>query len=554
MSDLEYFTVTSAGIGAIGVDYVDPDTHPDETVVFAFVDFVPREPAGTVHWLSGLTPPRGVQLDAVRARYSPEDGQLRTIIGNPNNEKQLITVTGNLFTLTYSGQPTANIAHPATPAQVQAALEALSNIAVGDVYVSGKMQNEKQTITISTATGGTFKLATAAAPTEWTGPISRTASASSVQAFLQALSTIGSDGCSVTGPTGGPWIVQFTGTLAGVEVGLLVKDQSLLTPSGTITIVQTVQGSTGTPFTVNFVGSLQGTDVSQMSATNATVSTVTAGTADLGVELVANTPVLELGVDKDGHDVELIYDVVFTVPDLDPFKEDRKVSPFAIAAPKTGGMTGRDQAGHPQCRCRGRDLDTGRLPALHRRLRGASQRRASAAGRHRRDHPHRGAVADHPVGTAGLRRGRLHLAVVGGPSRRLLHHRPPQGQGPTGAPTRHRGPLGHRDHRAGSGAGLESGVSLASPANRLDTMPAELPTLTLGWEGVKWASMYLRQPNGPRVGQRFEFTTRQLRFILHWYALNDDGSWVYHHGARRLAKGSGKSPFAAALALIEFCA
>lgn len=97
-------------------------------------------------------------------------------------------------------------------------------------------------------------------------------------------------------------------------------------------------------------------------------------------------------------------------------------------------------------------------------------------------------------------------------------------------------------------------MSLASPANRLDTMPAELPTLTLGWEGVKWASMYLRQPNGPRVGQRFEFTTRQLRFILHWYALNDDGSWVYHHGARRLAKGSGKSPFAAALALIEFCA
>ena len=94
---------------------------------------------------------------------------------------------------------------------------------------------------------------------------------------------------------------------------------------------------------------------------------------------------------------------------------------------------------------------------------------------------------------------------------------------------------------------------MISPANRLDTLPAELPTLTLGWEAAKWAAMYLRQPNGPTAGQRFELTTRQLRFLLHWYALHEDGSWVYHHGVRRLAKGSGKSPFAAALALMEFC-
>ena len=94
---------------------------------------------------------------------------------------------------------------------------------------------------------------------------------------------------------------------------------------------------------------------------------------------------------------------------------------------------------------------------------------------------------------------------------------------------------------------------MISPANRLDTLPAELPTLTLGWEAAEFAALYLRQPNGPTAGQRFEFTTRQLRFLLHWYALHPDGSWVYHHGVRRLAKGSGKSPFAAALALIEFC-
>jgi hypothetical protein len=93
-----------------------------------------------------------------------------------------------------------------------------------------------------------------------------------------------------------------------------------------------------------------------------------------------------------------------------------------------------------------------------------------------------------------------------------------------------------------------------APAHRLDTLPTELPALTLGWEAVQWASKYLRQPNGPTAGQRFEFTTRQLRFLLHWYAVHPDGSWVYHHGVRRLGKGSGKSPFAAALALIELCA
>lgn len=93
-----------------------------------------------------------------------------------------------------------------------------------------------------------------------------------------------------------------------------------------------------------------------------------------------------------------------------------------------------------------------------------------------------------------------------------------------------------------------------TPANRLDTLPSTLPMLTLGWEAATWAAKYLRQPNGPTAGQRFVLSTRQLRFLLHWYAINEDGDWIYHHGARRLVKGSGKSPFAAALSLMEFCA
>lgn len=57
------------------------------------------------------------------------------------NEVQQVAITGGptggTFTLTYAGQTTAPIAYNANAAAVQAALEALSNIAVGDVSVTG---------------------------------------------------------------------------------------------------------------------------------------------------------------------------------------------------------------------------------------------------------------------------------------------------------------------------------------------------------------------------------------------------------------------------------
>jgi len=59
---------------------------------------------------------------------------------NVTDEVQTITQGGSgltSYTLTYSGQTTASIAQAATAATVQAALEALSNIAPGDVTVTG---------------------------------------------------------------------------------------------------------------------------------------------------------------------------------------------------------------------------------------------------------------------------------------------------------------------------------------------------------------------------------------------------------------------------------
>lgn len=108
------------------------------------------------------------------------------------------------------------------------------------------------------------------------------------------------------------------------------------------------------------------------------------------------------------------------------------------------------------------------------------------------------------------------------------------------------------------------------PADRLLTLPLEdwdlerdawdaaywtqPGILSLGWEAIYWAEDMLVQPNGPRAGLPFRFTPGQKRFLLWFYALDEAGQWLFHHAVRRLAKGTGKSPFAAILALIELCA
>lgn len=99
------------------------------------------------------------------------------------------------------------------------------------------------------------------------------------------------------------------------------------------------------------------------------------------------------------------------------------------------------------------------------------------------------------------------------------------------------------------GAGSEVTEMLPAPRERTDTLPLELPERTLGYHAAAWMMDNLIQPNGPKAGQPFIPTDRQIEFLAHFYALNHKGGFVYRQGIRRLSKGSGKAQALSSLIL-----
>ena len=89
--------------------------------------------------------------------------------------------------------------------------------------------NERQTVTITNATGGTFTLTFSG---QTTAPIAFNATAAQVDAALEALSNIGADDVAVTGAAGGPYTVEFTGALGNTDVAEMTADGTGLTGGG----------------------------------------------------------------------------------------------------------------------------------------------------------------------------------------------------------------------------------------------------------------------------------------------------------------------------------
>ena len=228
-------------------------------------------PAG-VSVTSGYPLPAGEEVEV----KIEDPSKIHVVAAPAGNSQQVVTladpVLGNTFTLTLNGQTTAAIAVDALAADVKAALEAVvgaGNVAVGgaaggpytaewkgalakrDVSLmvgDAGRKNEKQTISLDErVTGGTFTLMAAA---ETTAAINYGATAADVQAALELLGPIGEGQVVVSGPAGGPWVVEFTGTLAYTDVLMLTGDgTNLVGATKTVTVEETAKGC-GTTITV----------------------------------------------------------------------------------------------------------------------------------------------------------------------------------------------------------------------------------------------------------------------------------------------------------------
>lgn len=74
-----------------------------------------------------------------------------------------------------------------------------------------------------------------------------------------------------------------------------------------------------------------------------------------------------------------------------------------------------------------------------------------------------------------------------------------------------------------------------------------LPDKTLGWQIAGWCSEWLRAEDGGP----WKFTREQLRFVLHWYAVDETGRFTTRKGVLQRMKGWGKDPLLAVLCLVE---
>lgn len=80
-----------------------------------------------------------------------------------------------------------------------------------------------------------------------------------------------------------------------------------------------------------------------------------------------------------------------------------------------------------------------------------------------------------------------------------------------------------------------------------------LPKHTLGWSVINWMFKNLLTPGGPHAGEPFMPTLEQARFIVWWYAVDENGRFAYRQGILRRMKGWGKDPIVGAVALAELC-
>ena len=215
-------------------------------------------------------------------------------------QTETVTASGGDRTLEFMGHVTAPLAYNANAGTIQAALEALPNVAPGDITVAGAgpytytfagayAKTDVPLIVVGTGglTGGTSSIVETTAgqadsisvtnPTaslevqqevmtassgtrtltfagQTTAPINYDATASQIQTALETLSNVAPGDIIVTEPVAGTYRYTFDGAYRYANVGAIVSDGTLLV-GGTSTMSPVQAGSIGV-FIYTFAGDL----------------------------------------------------------------------------------------------------------------------------------------------------------------------------------------------------------------------------------------------------------------------------------------------------------
>lgn len=179
--------------------------------------------------------------------------------GTNEVQTEVMTANGGTRRLTFQkgadAQTTPELAYNETAANIEDALEALSNVGVGNVTVVNTGNASAVHTETLTADGGTRRLGYKG---QWTSNLAWNAADSALESALEGLSTIGAGNIVVAGS--GPYTYTFAGDLANTDVDLLDVDDALLEDggapgTGSSVIAETTPGSTGS-FVYTFGGAL----------------------------------------------------------------------------------------------------------------------------------------------------------------------------------------------------------------------------------------------------------------------------------------------------------
>jgi hypothetical protein len=100
----------------------------------------------------------------------------------------------------------------------------------------------QQVITLSSTPPATYGSLSLEFKNAYSAPIAVGADSATVQVALLALATVDEDGLVVSGPLGGPWTVDFAGTMTGPQPAITGYNIDMTPMDARITVLSTIQG------------------------------------------------------------------------------------------------------------------------------------------------------------------------------------------------------------------------------------------------------------------------------------------------------------------------